>query len=169
MLETLPTLPEEIWKEVPGWEGFYAVSNLGRVYSLRVNRLITRCVNKRGYFQIQLHNHSLKVTKNKPVHLLVLETFEGPRPVGMVARHLDDVKLNCALSNLEWATPKVNIADNLDNNKVRSQKLTVAQVREIRSRTWSSAEIVEFCNSIGIETQAFYKAQTGRTFKHVEM
>jgi HNH endonuclease len=43
-----------------------------------------------------------------PVHILMLETFIGPRPEGMLALHCDDDPLHCVLSNLKWGTPSEN-------------------------------------------------------------
>lgn len=46
------------------------------------------------------------------VHTLVLESFVGFRPKGMQARHFpDNDTSNNRLSNLSWATPKVNQGD----------------------------------------------------------
>jgi hypothetical protein len=72
------------------------------------------------------------------VHSLVLEAFEGPRPLGKECRHLDGNPANSRLDNLEWATPKVNNGDKkrhgTDNAGERHYlaKLTWAKVAEIR-------------------------------------
>lgn len=45
----MTNIQEEIWKEIPNYEGFYRVSNLGNVFSYINNRNITLCINSRGY------------------------------------------------------------------------------------------------------------------------
>lgn len=157
--------PGEIWKDHPLYGEYIAVSNLGRVFNKRTQTLRKPSINDRGYYHLQINTVTGKV--NKPVHLLVLETFKGERPEGAIARHLDDNKTNCSEENLEWSSPQRNIQDNLDNFKVRTQKLTVADVLEIRARDWAREEIDSFCQVKGIAYQAFYKAKTGRSFRHV--
>ncbi len=49
--------------------------------------------------------------KIRYVHRLVLETFIGPCPDGMWARHLNSIKSDNRLENLEWNTPAINIQD----------------------------------------------------------
>jgi hypothetical protein len=74
--------------------------------------------------------------KQHRVHCLVLEAFVGPRPAGMQGCHNDSNKLNCALSNLRWDTPKGNIADRrrYDGDDNPNAKLTNEQRDEIKRR-----------------------------------
>lgn len=53
------------------------------------------------------------------VHIAVLTAFRCPRPFPEAqGRHLDDNKLNNCLDNLEWGTPRENMADALANGKL---------------------------------------------------
>lgn len=59
-----------------------------------------------------------KIIKRKrilPLHKIVLTVFIGERPYGMVARHLNDIKIDNRLSNLRWGTPKENAQDRVIN------------------------------------------------------
>jgi HNH endonuclease len=58
-----------------------------------------------GYLTVRLNG------KTAAVHQLVLKTFRGPRPDGMVACHDDGRKTNNALTNLAWGTPSSNQLD----------------------------------------------------------
>lgn len=89
----------------------YEVSNLGRVRSLKFNRVrvLRPCVNAAGY-----HNHTL-FNSGRPVftyaHTLVMDAFVGPRRDGLIIRHWDDDKSNNVLSNLLYGTYVDNARD----------------------------------------------------------
>ena len=112
----------ERWKAVPGYEGFYEVSDLGRVRSLE--RTEPHGVHA-GYTRTR-HARILKAntggegrypvvrlrSKTFTVHSLVLKAFVGPRPPGFCACHWPDTdKTNCNLSNLRWDTYSANNAE----------------------------------------------------------
>lgn len=113
---------QEHWLPVVDWEGFYEVSDQGRVRS--VPRLITKCdgrtqpvlgrilklaSNRQGYPIISLQAGSRKSTK--PVHRLVLTAFVGPKPDGTECCHGDGDKTNNRLDNLRWDSKKANALD----------------------------------------------------------
>lgn len=72
------------------------------------------------------------------VHQLVCEAFHGPRPPGLMTRHLDGDPLNNHASNLKWGTQIENEADKDRhgrrpiNEGHKRAKLTVAQVNTLR-------------------------------------
>lgn len=107
---------EEIWKEIKGFEGYYAISNLGRVKSLeRIQRNGHRCQErilliqpnkKNGHLQILLHKDM--TYKMFYVKRLVAEYFvQNPNPTDFkMVKQIDEDKSNCRADNLEW-TDKV--------------------------------------------------------------
>jgi len=104
---------EEIWKDVPGHEGLYRISNLGRVKSLRykgysVARILRISVDPHGYQMICLTKDKEKRTKK--IHKLVAIAFLGHEPCGhkLVVNHKDLNKLNNNLSNLELVSSRIN-------------------------------------------------------------
>lgn len=73
------------------------------------------------------------------IHSLVLQAFVGPCPTGMQCRHFPDPNtFNNNLSNLSWALPKTNTADQLIHgtrpigDKNTKTKISESQVSEIR-------------------------------------
>lgn len=145
---TEPT-PER-WLPVPGYEGFYEVSDLGRVRSLphRDRRGISHpgVVRKpqrvgRGYRMVALSKGG--VIRQAYVHRMVLEAFCGPCPEGMECLHGDDDKANNALSNLRWDAQAVNLRERVERDRIASgerngmAKVTpeiVAEIRAARAR-----------------------------------
>ena len=112
----------ERWRPVPGWEGIYEVSDLGRVRSLdrtvpdrrggtrRLRgKLLAAPLNSSGRRTVQLR--AMTRWRCAGVHVLVLEAFVGPRPPGLLVRHLDGDQLNNRLANLTWGTASENNRD----------------------------------------------------------
>ena len=105
----------EIWRDIPNYEGIYQASNMGRIKSLeRIDALGHRLKEKilklwvthNGYYQIQLCKNS-KV-RYYMVHRLVYEAFNGTIPEGLQVNHINEVKTDNRLSNLNLMTPKEN-------------------------------------------------------------
>ena len=125
----------ETWKPVVGHEGFYSVSDLGRVESLR-RGIILSPILRGGYFFVNLHVDGVR--KMGDIHALVLEAFIGPRPAGMECRHDDGIKTNNNVENLRWGTRSENQMDRAKHGtsnrgeRCGSSKLTEWSVGWIR-------------------------------------
>lgn len=117
---------KEEWKDIPGYLGYYQISNLGRVKSLertivyppskyypngrtRVlkEKIMTPSIDKKGYQFVQLFINGK--FRSKKVHRLVAESFLlNPNNFPQV-NHKDENKLNNSVKNLEWCTLIYNI------------------------------------------------------------
>jgi len=136
---------DEEWRPVPGFEGFYEVSNLGQVRSVDrmreawhglqrcYGKLIRLTRHKVGYMKVHLFRDSKGTTCL--VHRLVALAFI-PNPVGLpFINHIDGVKTNNVLTNLEWTDDRTNKQHAIDAGLIRTFKklLTPTEVAEIRS------------------------------------
>jgi hypothetical protein len=93
------------WIPVPGYQGWYEISDEGDVYSLARHRsaggLLKPGLTTNGYRFVVLHKYGRKSTRT--VGSLVLEAFRGPAPHGRTrARHGAGGKLDDSLENLRW-------------------------------------------------------------------
>ena len=107
----------EIWKDIPGYEGFYQASNLGRIKSLvlynnRYKKYIKRekvlktTTQKTGYLMLTLCKDKKK--SNLLVHRIIAKTFlSNPNNYPQV-NHKDGNKKNNCVDNLEWCTSSEN-------------------------------------------------------------
>lgn len=117
---------EEVWKDIKDYEGLYQVSNTGLVRSLdrvvkltdckeqhRRGVLLKQRENNKGYKIVHLSKNG--TSKNKFVHVLVLESFIE-RPEGMTQiNHKDENKCNNNLNNLEYCNAAYNVNYGLCN------------------------------------------------------
>jgi hypothetical protein len=130
------SLPSEEWRAVVGWDGYYEVSNMGRVRGLdrvslgvRVHGRIRRPAIKRRrdpYWQVHLFRggRGSKVHRLY-VHLLVLEAFVGPRPKGLEACHNNGDCQDNRVENLRWDTHEANMQDQIKHGtRVRGPRKT---------------------------------------------
>ena len=146
----------EVWKWVPGYEGFYKVSNIGRVKSIsrqvlrvrqgRVNHMFTipeKILKPGSRSGRELFVYLCQEGVNTPfaIHRLVLLAFVGPCPNGMEGCHNDGNRRNNRLDNLRWDTHKNNQHDMYSHGTAKifrsgedhlKAKLTWCEVREIR-------------------------------------
>lgn len=103
----------EIWKDIKGYEGLYQVSNMGQVKSLgngKSNKsklkVMKQQLNHKGYPMINLCKNG--VTKGVSVHRLVAINFiPNPNNLPQV-NHIDEIKTNNCVENLEWCTNEYN-------------------------------------------------------------
>lgn len=145
---------QERWLPIPRFEGFYEVSDLGRVKSLgRTISMGPRTTGPRawrervlcpksaanGYFYVSLRRDG--ATTQRTVHSLVMEAFAGPHPGrGFQICHDDGTPTNNALTNLRYDTEVENHRDKirhgttLRGEKQPIHKLTEHDVRAIRRR-----------------------------------
>lgn len=116
----------ELWLPVVGYEGFYEVSNLGRVRSMprtvayggsRVGTsatipggIMAQKKMQHGHMSVYLRRDGRR--KYRTVHQLVLEAFGGPRPhPSWHACHNNGVADDNRLENLRWDTASANLLD----------------------------------------------------------
>ena len=99
----------EEWKDIPGYDGDYQVSNKGLVKSLKHKNehILLPYYDKDGYEHVVLCKNA--ITKHFNVHRLVLMTFS---PIDnsneMVVNHIDENVTHNNIKNLEWCTVKEN-------------------------------------------------------------
>lgn len=171
----------EEWKPIDGCNGQHSVSNLGRVKSHArefqnhgktqaiPERILKPSVSKsHGYVVVNIIRHGKR--QPFPIHRLVAETFLGSCPKGMECAHKDGDRTNPQLSNLEWKTHVANESDKVRHNtlargeRIKSSKLSEAQVRSIKSDARSTAAIGR---DYGVDQSLVSRIKTGKVWKHV--
>ena len=143
--------PSLVWAPVPGYEGIYEVSTQGDVrrlagYRCRKTRVLSRCNDAYGYPVVVLRKDGKsKMFKN---HRLVAMAFI-PGDWSLDINHIDCVRDNCCVENLEW----VDHPTNMRHGKIKgrmSKKLTAEQRLEIQRRHAEGESYGQLCKAFGI-------------------
>ena len=111
---------KEEWKPISGYTDKYAVSNMGRVFSRKSKTILKPQVRgrNRSYLCVQLYADS-STKRSYDIHRLVAEAFiDNPDNLPIV-NHRSGDKLDCAATNLEWATHAINVQHAYDNGLIR--------------------------------------------------
>jgi hypothetical protein len=95
---------DEVWKDIPGWEGLYQVSNKGRIRSIRVR--VTKPYDARGYKVATLR--SGERLERAGVHRFVALAFLPNPDRKEQVNHKNGDRSDNSVENLEWVTCQEN-------------------------------------------------------------
>ena len=99
----------EQWRDVPGYNGKFQISNTGKIRNGKTGLDRKPYVNENGYCIIGFYDKEKGFSVQHRVHRLVAEAFI-PNPEGKrTVNHIDGNKLNNRVENLEWATHQENL------------------------------------------------------------
>lgn len=132
----------EVWKDVPGYEGLYQVSSLGRlkrVFKNGKDRLLSGKQDKDGYIQVIVSRNQSK--KYCRLHRLVAEAFIQNPEGKPVVNHKDKNVQNNAADNLEWATVSENTRHGYYTGRNVHKRAVVQYTKSMEYVTcWDSIE-----------------------------
>lgn len=170
----------EIWKPIPGYEGKYEVSSMGRVKSLaRTCKLTGRTVSERvlksllsgnGYAQVCLWKDG--VSKRVLVHRVVMEAFVGPCPEDLIVLHGPRGKHDNTLESLSYGTRSKNakedkirdgthIYGSRTYNAIMNETI-VAEMIHLKRHGWTYKDLSAYYK---IKHRTIKAAVTGMTWK----
>lgn len=176
----------EVWRDVLGYEGYYQVSNLGRVKSLtrkepsrgnstrlRRGRFMKPKLTHDGYYE-----HALSKDKKRVfirTHRLVLLTFEPIEDVKeFEVNHINGTKTDNLIDNLEWVTPKQNIHHSIEiglqnpigesnsNSKTTNEQVIQARLLKNQGKTYK-----EIADAVNIPVGRVKRIVNSYSWKHL--
>lgn len=168
---------EEVWKDIPGFEGEYQISNMGKVKSFSryqegriLKPWLTKGNGKSGYYYISLGRKHRQL-----VHRLVALTFLIKN--NQTVNHKDGNKLNNRVDNLEWVsysennkhayTNKLKKAPNLLGGEICNHKLTEKQVILIRELRKQEVPVKELTKLFSVHYSTIYNIIRKSTWKNI--
>lgn len=172
----------EEWREIPGLDGHYEASSLGRIRSrarVVIKRHYTGKTVKQvyqarikepytahGYLRVAVAAGSIK--RGMAVHELVLLAFVGPRPGGCVSCHNNGNRYDNRAENLRWDTVLENNRDRVRHGTIPrgesspTAKLTAAQAAAIRAGEIKRKQALA---TLGIGNSQFYRIRNGQQWQ----
>jgi hypothetical protein len=176
----------ETWKPIANYEGFYEVSDMGRVRSvdrvikhpkggdmIKKGHVLKQNLDTTGRFHVTLFKDGKGETRQ--VHKLVKNTFHGPTPEGLIVRHGKRRHKCNELSNLEFGTYSQNngLDRKRDGTLLRGEKhplakLTETDVRSIRrllKAGWPQKDIAKI---FGVTRYAITDIKRGKSWSHLD-
>ena len=175
-------LSAELWRDIPGYEGAYQASTLGRIRSLpRYVPVVDRVrgisysrpcpgailrqsvCDRAGHVSVHLGKHCRGI----PVHQLVMLAFYGFPPAGMEAMHLNGNPTDNRPENLKYGSHSENMTDMYRMGK-GPLKLLLEEVCQIRFGLSCGWSLRELAAAYGVSKTCICSIRKGRRYKWVE-
>ena len=123
----------EEWRPIPGYEGLYDISNLGRVRSnfyhkTPKQRIIKQCIASNGYLMVNLRDAD-NIVSFKTVHRLLARVFIPNHRNEILIDHINRNRLDNRLCNLRWVSP----SENRQNTTPRTDKASAQNTIDVSS------------------------------------
>ena len=151
----------EVWRSIPFLNGYYEVSNSGRVRRAKpgmrteVGRILTPRRNKRGYLIFDAKYPGEKSVKKPLVHRCVAAMFLPPGPGQIQVNHKNGIKSDNRAENLEWCTPGENLLHARDTGLL-NDRIPVVQLEKDGTFVAGYRSIAEASRSTGIRAALIY-------------
>lgn len=181
----------EEWRDVEGFEGFYQVSNLGRVRSLDrivpypnsryvngvgkrefLGKILKLNTNKHGYLQVTLRKNGIQTTHK--VHQLVAIAFLKKPDFRCVVNHKNSKRDDNQVDNLEWCTQQQNLMHAAEKgamsrfeNSHNNTTITKETVLQIRKLYEGGQKIITIANSYNLKHNHVESIVKRRTWRHL--
>jgi len=163
---------QEEWRVVPGYGGAYEVSSKGRMRTVRPVYLkghVSRSNDKALSVRVSIFDADHKPL-TATIHSLIMAAFVGPRPKGMLIRHLDGNAENNSLNNLKYGTHRENSNDMaIHGTKLYAEnhprsKLTNEDVFRIRDMLCCGGDVRDIACRMGVSYGVISGIRRGKSW-----
>ena len=110
----------------------YAASKEGEILNVKTGRILKKSLSDHGYYQFKISDKNLSKPKNYLIHRFEWECVRGVIPEGFVIDHIDSVKTNNKIENLQLLTLKENA------QKGRSKPIKSFNIKNNKQKNYES-------------------------------
>ena len=164
------------WADIEGYEGYYKISDLGEVLTVKKNRLLKLKLEKNGYLRVHLSKDGIPNTLL--VHRIVAKAFI-PNPYRFnTVNHIDENKENNCKENLEWKDMSYQNSYGVgakNRNDFKKRKVNQYDMQGNFIKTWESIQAVALVHNLNPSSIVCvckgtrrYKSTGGYKFKYCE-
>ena len=147
-------------KDIKDYEGLYAITRDGNVWSYKSNKFLKHKL-VRGYYYVSLYKEGKG--KNFRIHRLVAEAFI-PNPLGLPqVNHKDECKINNCVSNLEWCDAKYNANYGTRTERIANKRSIPVYCEELNKTFYGAREAAR---ELGLDNSNIIKCCKGKLKTH---
>jgi len=174
-------MTKEIWKDIPGYEKIYQVSNLARVRSFAIPhlqkpkgpRILSQATNRKtGHKWVSLFKNGKAYRPG--VHRVMMMAFKPQSDMSLLVCHLNGVSDDNRLDNLMWGTHSINNHHTLEHGtRMRGSKHHKAKINEqdaldIKKMIAAGTKNRDIANQYPISENMVSKIRHGKAWGYIE-
>ena len=161
----------EIFKDIKEFEGLYQISNLGNVLNVKTNKILSKRKYGCGYYGYALFKN--KKRKEYKEHRLVAENFINNEFNLKLVNHINGIKTDNRVENLEWVTSHENHIHAMNLGlKAKGEghgcsKLKMEDVYKIKTMLKEGVPQRKISKLFNVGQSAITDINLGKTWKHL--
>lgn len=140
--------PDEIWKTVDEFDGNYMISNYGRLLSKErkywhkngwwklPTKILSEVVSKNGYIEYQITYN--KKHYSRKAHRLVAKAFIKNLENKPFINHINGIKTDNRVCNLEWCTNRENVQHAYDTGLKKTPEVVQFTMDNVFIKLWKN-------------------------------
>ena len=172
---SLESMYGEIWKDIFGYEGYYQISNFGRVksFSYKKNRILVCSISRTGYIKYKLSKNG--ILKYFSCHRLVALSFIINEENKPQINHKNGIKTDNSVDNLEWCTASQNTLHSFKtglNIPTKGEKNGYSKLKDcdipiIKKLCNDGNKYEDIAKIYGVHKMQISRINRGKTWKHI--
>ena len=148
---------KEIWKKIDKYEDLYEISDFGNIRNVKRGNVVKSIINATGYSHVFLYKNG--IPKQFLIHRLVAKAFIPNPKMLKEINHLDGVRNNNRIDNLEWCSRKHNVNYNRKFNNMKPKKIMRKNLTNLTVDEFASVRKASKVLGINVNTLIRYLKQ----------
>ncbi len=151
----------EKWSPAFGYEDRYEASSMGRIRNAKTGNIRQCRTNPGGYVTACMWREKKDTVR---VHRIIASTFIRPPLHDEQVNHIDGIKTNNCVNNLEWCTPKENTTHSIGAGLFAPRKLSSTDIEKIKKRVKSGEKQIDVARDYAVTPTCISMLVRGLTY-----